>query len=193
MIERRWTYADYLRWPDDERWELIEGVAYAMSPAPTRTHQRLSMELSAQIHARVSGSNCEVYAAPFDVRLAPREASDEEITTVVQPDLSIYCDASILDERGAKGSPTLVIEILSPSNSPHDTILKRRLYETNGVPEYWIVDPPNDRIYVFVLKEGRYLEGEPYDRDRTLRASAVPAIEIDLARLFPERPPVPHP
>lgn len=108
--------------------------------------------------------------------------------------VAIYCDTGKLDERGAKGAPELIIEILSPSNVPHDTIVKRRLYEANGVAEYWIVDPQSDVIFVFLLEEGRYPDAVQYNRDQTLRATSVPAVEIDLATLFPERPaPGPHP
>ncbi|MBI4778090.1 Uma2 family endonuclease, partial [Candidatus Desantisbacteria bacterium] len=118
--EERFTYGDYLKWPDDQRWELIDGVAYDMSPAPSRKHQKVVGELFAQFHSYLKDKSCEVYVAPFDVRLPEVDegvaplAADEEIITVVQPDIVVVCDRDKLDDRGGRGAPDIVIEILSP-------------------------------------------------------------------------------
>ncbi len=135
----KFTYRDYLHWPDDERWELIDGVAYNMSPAPNRIHQKISGELHRQIANYLIGKQCEVYAAPFDVRLPATGEKNDEITTVVQPDITIVCDKSKLDKKGCKGSPDLVIEILSPYTAKKDMKEKHFLYEKFAVKEYWIV------------------------------------------------------
>ena len=145
----RFSYADYCKWTDDERWELIDGVEYDMSPAPSRIHQKLSGELFVRIYNVLKDRQCEVYAAPFDVRLPDyAEASDKEIFTVVQPDIVVVCDASKLDERGCMGAPDLVIEILSPYTAAKDMKIKRDLYEQHGVREYWLVHPTDKTFMV---------------------------------------------
>jgi len=121
----RWTYADYLTWPDDERWEIIDGVAYAMSPSPGKRHQELFGELFRQIANFLKGKSCKVFAAPFDVRLSDiSTASDNYAETVVQPDIFVVCDKNKLDERGCKGAPDLIIEISSPSTGKNDLTIK---------------------------------------------------------------------
>jgi Uma2 family endonuclease len=161
------TYADYLRWPDDVRYELIDGVAYAMAPAPTRRHQVAVGELYRQIADALDGTPCRPYLAPFDVRLAAAGASDETTNTVVQPDLSVICDRSKLDDKGCRGAPDWVIEVVSPATASHDQIVKRALYERAGVREYWIVHPTDRILTRYALAGGAYgmpalseLEGE---------------------------------
>ena len=114
-MDRRYTYADYRTWPDDERWELIDGVAWNMSPAPNRRHQGLLGELYVQVVNGVKATACRLYLAPFDVFL-PDSADQEEddVTSVVQPDLTGICDASRLTPRGCFGAPDWVVEIISP-------------------------------------------------------------------------------
>ena len=154
------TYADYLDFPDDERWELIRGEAYAMGPAPNTLHQRVSIRLSAQIVRYLEGKTCEVFSAPFDVRLVTVGKADEQIDTVVQPDITIICDPSKIDERGCLGAPDWIIEILSPATAAKDQIIKRDLYEQHGVTEYWLVHPV-DRIVTVYRLQGERSYGKP--------------------------------
>ena len=121
----KYNYADYLLWPDDERWELIEGIPYSMSPAPSRIHQEILMEISGQIRDYLKEKPCKVYPAPLDVRFAETDEADDAITTVVQPDILVVCDE----------------EILSPATSSKDMKEKFFLYEKYGVKEYWMVEP----------------------------------------------------
>ena len=139
----RFTYGDYRSWSEEDRWELIDGVAYDMTPAPARIHADLSMALLKQLLAYFEGKPCKVYYAPFDVRLPEGNEPDDEIETVVQPDLLVVCDDKKLDDKGCRGAPDLVIEILSPATASKDCILKRALYEKHGVREFWLVDPAN--------------------------------------------------
>ena len=157
----RYTYADYCTWGDDERWELIEGVPYAMSPAPNRRHQEISRELSYQFTAFLKGKPCEVFAAPFDVRLNAEKGDN----TVVQPDLLVVCDKSKLDDNGCKGAPDLIIEILSPSTSSRDKLLKFNKYLLAGIREYWIVDPVDKIVSVNTLENGKYIVNVYGDAD----------------------------
>src|SRR6478736_6826824 len=136
-----YTYADYLKWTIEERLELIKGKIFRMSPAPNRMHQALSMRIANPIYNLLRGQQCQVYTAPFDVRLPRKSLKDEDIITVVQPDICVICDPSKLDERGCIGAPDIVVEILSPSNNKKELKNKYEVYEESGVKEYWIVTP----------------------------------------------------
>ena len=176
------TYADYRTWPEDERWELIEGVAWNMSPAPTRSHQRILLNLVRLIADITDSGLCETYLAPFDVRLpddpaesadrADRgtrpddEPSDEAITTVVQPDISVFCRPDVLDDAGARAAPDLVVEILSPSTSYKDQTHKLALYERHGVREYWIVNGEARWVMVYRIGEDNRYGKPDYYRAR---------------------------
>lgn len=146
---QRFTYADVLRWPQDERWELHDGTPQAMSPAPSTAHQRFAGELHRQIANHLVGHPCEVFMAPFDVRLAPPGTPPDEVTTVVQPDIVVLCDLAGLDERGYQGAPEWIIEVLSPSTSARDQITKLALYEAHGVRCYWLVHPIDHVVTVY--------------------------------------------
>lgn len=144
-----YTYGDYVSWPDEERWELIEGRAYSMSPAPNREHQRLSGALHNQIYNFLSNSECQVYAAPFDVRLPDAGEPDNDVHSVVQPDIAVICDLSRLDDKGCRGAPDWIIEILSPSTAAKDQREKLALYEKHGVQHYWLVHPTDRVVTVY--------------------------------------------
>lgn len=144
-IERS-TIEDYYALPEGTSAELIHGIIYDMSPAPMTVHQRLSMRLSNLIynHINFKGGKCEVFTAPFDVKLSE--------DTVVQPDISVICDKSKITERGCDGAPDLVIEIVS-NNAAHDYIRKLNIYHEYGVREYWIVDPKRETVSVYIFDE----------------------------------------
>ena len=155
------TYADYCTWSDQKRWELIDGEAFEMTPAPSRSHQDSLRELFLEIGVFLRGKSCTIYSSPFDVRLydSPEQA-DNQIPTVVQPDLVVICDQTKLDEQGCRGAPDLVIEITSPGSISRDLKTKLKLYEKHGVKEYWIVSPSEKTISVFNRnKQGLY--GKP--------------------------------
>lgn len=126
--------------------------------------------------------------APFDVLLPRGEESDDETDTVVQPDISVFCDKSKITERGARGSPDLVVEILSPSTSRRDQREKFDLYARVGVREYWIVDPAAWSVWVYRLAApGRFDEGELRDRlgdVSPLASAALGGFRIDPMELF---------
>ena len=186
-LEELFTYGDYRTWNDDERWELIDGVPFCMSPAPFTRHQLLLAELVRQFTNYLQGKPCRAIPAPFDVRLPETDESDDLVATVVQPDLSVICDKNKLDNAGYRGAPDLVIEILSPETAQKDLKIKFARYERAGVWEYWIVDPAAQTVMVFSLgADGRYVRPSVYiDTDRPL-VGIFPDLEIDLAAVFAE-------
>lgn len=179
-----YTYGDYCQWQDEARFELIDGIAYAMGPAPLRRHQLTLGEIHRQIANALKGKPCQVYVAPFDVRLPKANEADEKVDTVVQPDISVICDRTKLDERGCRGAPDWVIEVISPTTASHDHILKRRLYEHAGVREYWLVHPVDRIVTVYRLADGAYPSNEIYELAETLTSTALPDVTIDWAELL---------
>ena len=177
---KRYTYADYLTWDDDQRWELIDGVPFLMS-APTVQHQRISGNLFVEIKTFLKGKPCEVFYAPFDVRLA-KDTTDD---TVVQPDLVIICDKSIMMKTGCQAAPDIVIEILSPSSLSRDMSLKLELYQRVGVREYWIVDPEDKHVLVYILENGTYYV-KSYKESDKVSVHVLEGFEINLADVFAE-------
>ncbi|AFQ42945.1 Uma2 family endonuclease [Desulfosporosinus meridiei] len=132
-----YTYQDYLGWPSDERWEIIDGIAYNMTSAPSSNHQRVIRELATAFNVFLKGKGREIFPAPFDVRLCDQEEDEQNVKTVVQPDLSLICNKHLIDQHGCKGSPDLVIEVTSPSTMQVDLKVKFRRYEVAGVKEYF--------------------------------------------------------
>ncbi len=186
--ERLYTFADYLKWNDGKRYELIDGQVYILAPAPSPEHQRISGELYRQISNYLLDKDCQVFAAPFDVRLPEGEERDEEILTIVQPDILVVCDKSKLDQRGLKGAPDMVIEIVSPSTAGRDRGVKRDLYERNGVREYWLVDYSNKTIEVYLLNEGnRYGKPVVYSAEEKVPVNIFEGLEIELSLVFRDK------
>ena len=185
--DRAFTYADYLSWPVGERWELIDGAAYDMSPAPNRRHQEIVMFVSSELYQFLRDKPCDVYVAPFDVRLATKkEATDSEIVNVVQPDVSVFCSKDKLDDAGAVAAPDIAVEVLSPYTSVKDQREKLHLYERFGVKEYWIIDAANMTLSVYSLSGGNSSYSKPavYGPEDTFTSSVVEGFELQLAGVF---------
>ncbi len=185
--DQRYTYGDYLKWLDDERWELINGTAYNMTPAPSVQHQRIVIELARQFANYFQGKACEVFVAPFDVRLPQGDEKDEDIDTVVQPDIVVVCDPGKLDEKGCRGGPDLVVEIISPSTVRKDLKEKLNLYERASVKEYWIFHPSDKTVMIFKPDtRGRYGRPEVSTPDDSIKTSLFEDLTIDLKSVFRE-------
>ena len=185
--EYRHTYAEYCSWPDDVRYELIDGQAYAMSPGPNRRHQELVGEVFLQIGTALRGSPCRTYVAPLDVRLPRGNEADDDVDTVVQPDILVVCDRAKLDDRGCRGAPDWVIEVLSPSSASHDQILKRAVYERHGVREYWLIHPVDLVVTVYRLVDGAFGKPDIYELKDALACGILPEVVIDWARVLREQ------
>jgi Uma2 family endonuclease len=179
-----YTYADYQSWPEDVRYELIDGVAYAMAPAPTRTHQSLVGELFRQVATALKDKPCQPFVAPFDVRLPHADEMDDRVDTVVQPDVLVVCDAARVDERGVRGAPDWVAEVLSPSSAAHDQITKLALYERAGVREYWLLHPSDRLVTVYRLVDGHYGRPEISEMKHSLAIGVLPDVTVDWS-IFP--------
>jgi len=181
----RFTYADYCTWPEEERWELIDGEAYAMVPAPTRRHQDMVVELVRQIANHLQGNDrCRVYVAPFDIRLPDRDEADEAVVTVVQPDIAVICDPAKLDDKGCRGAPDWIIEVLSPATAAKDQIQKRALYERHGVREYWLVHPVDRILFMYRLGANGYGKPQVLPTSGSCDPVAGPGLTIDWDRIF---------
>ncbi len=144
----RYTIAERLQWETDEQWELINGIAYAMSPAPRLLHQRLLIQLSTQLVNQLHDKPCEPFIAPVDLYPFP-DAVDERADTVVQPDLMIVCDPSLCREEGVFGAPDWILEILSATTAWKDQTEKKLVYQECGVREYWILNPDNLDLIIY--------------------------------------------
>jgi len=182
-LELKFSYADYLTWDVNVRWVILDGVPY-MQAAPSRIHQEILMELSKQFAVYLTGKPCRVYPAPFCVRLDV-EKNDNDVRNVVEPDITIVCDSSKLDEKGCKGSPDMIIEILSPSTGKNDRFTKFNKYEEAGVKVYWLVEPDQKLVSVFTLQtNGRYGRPEMYTDEDIIKVSIFSDLEIDLKPVF---------
>ncbi|TAL46711.1 MAG: Uma2 family endonuclease [Methylovulum sp.] len=185
---QHYSYSDYLGWPDDTRYELIDGSAYAMSPAPGLAHQDVAGEIYRQAANILVGRPCRVFIAPVDVRLPKQHEEDEFTDTVVQPDVLVVCDSSKLDRRGVRGAPDWIVEVLSPSTAGHDQIRKRNLYEHHGVLEYWLIHPVDRVLTVYRLIDGEYGKPGLYELRGETQVGVLPDIVIrwdDLALRLP--------
>ena len=179
--DKPYTYADYCNWEDGGRWEMIDGVAYAMA-APTFAHQMILTGLHLRFGNFLKGHSCIVLLSPFDVRLNADEADD----TVVQPDLLVVCDrAKLSDVMSCRGAPDLIIEILSPSNPGYDRLTKFNRYLRAGVKEYWMVDPETKSVQICSLRDGSY-DTIIYTERATVPVGVLPGLEISLPEVFAE-------
>lgn len=179
-----YTYADYLQWKIEERVELFKGRILKLS-APNRIHQYVSGALYIKIGVYLQNKKCQVYAAPFDVRLpVHNRKKDNEVTTVVQPDICVICDETKLDDRGCCGAPDLVVEILSPGNSQKEVRLKFEIYEEAGVKEYWLVHPVEQTLIAYSLHENAFGGGKMYAPGDILYSTAVQGLSIDMNEIF---------
>lgn len=181
QLKSGFTVSDYLEWPDEERWELIDGVAYDMSPAPTTPHQDLIGEVFLQTATLLRGKPCRPFMAPFDVYLpkVKTDLRDRRNNVVVQPDMVVICDRAKLDRRGCIGAPDWIVEVLSPYTSAKDQTVKRELYEREGVKEYWLLHPDDRVLNVYRLVRGRY--GKPHAQALSgkTKVVALAGLEID--------------
>ncbi len=170
------TWEDYQNWPDDQRWELVDGEAYAMSPSPQTRHQLILSSLHAQIYNYLKNKSCKVIPAPMDVKLSE--------TDIVQPDILVVCDPNQIKQTHIDGPPTLVIEILSPFSLRHDRLRKTQLYAKFGVKEYWIVTPYPSLMEVLLLSNHAYEINGVFSNEDNLSSPTFSDLNLNLAAVF---------
>ncbi len=179
---RKYTYEDYMNIPEGERIEIIDGEVYNMTP-PSRNHQKLSFVLSGKLFNYLQGKTCEAYVAPFAVFLGEESQSLKE-RHCVEPDLSVICDKKKLIQQGCLGSPDFIIEIVSPSTRSHDYMRKLNLYSMYGVKEYWIVNPLNKTIAVYVSNDGTFEVPEKYTFYDTIESAVLENFFVDFSEIL---------
>jgi len=183
-LSKSYTYADYLTWQFQERVELIMGKIFKMSPAPSPKHQYISSLVNADFVIYLKGKHCKSFAAPFDVYL-PVKNSKGESNTVVQPDICIVCNDKIITEKGCEGVPDLIVEIVSKTSVTRDLHEKYDLYEQCGVKEYWIINPNDKSLNIFVLDaKGKYQVSKPMTYGDRVKSKLFPGLDIDLNDIF---------
>jgi Uma2 family endonuclease len=183
------TYEDYLTWKFKERIELIKGKIFKMSPAPLVTHQTIVGNIYISLYSKLEKYPCSVLFSPVDVKLIGkpfrRKVKDNEIFTVVQPDIIVVCDPEKLeDPRSINGAPEMVVEVLSPGNTKTETKHKLNLYEENGVLEYWVVHPPYKYVEVYLLKNNRYSKPTIYEMGEDIPCAVLREIKIPVDEIF---------
>ena len=179
------TYRDYAGWPADERWELIDGHAFNMAPAPTTWHQGTVVQITSMLAAHFGAHGCRVFCAPTDVLLL--ESGNLDIsgaTTVVQPDVLVVCDPAKVRKPHVVGAPDLVVEVTSPATAAKDARIKRDLYARAGVREYWLADPELKLVTRYRLLDSGYGLPDVFGPGDSLTSSAFPDLSVALDALF---------
>ncbi len=178
--DKKYTWQDYLTWPDDERWEVIDGEAYAMTPSPTFRHQKITGNFYVILRDKLKGKRCVPAIAPLDVYL--------DNFNFVQPDVMVVCDEKKIKDR-IYGAPDLIIEVLSPSTSLKDKREKKNLYERFGVREYIVVHLEEMFIERYSLKRNKFEEPTVLGTEDVLKLSSLDGIDIQLREIFESEPP----
>lgn len=181
----RYSYADYLKWDFDVMVELIKGKIFKQAAAaPKRNHQRISLHISSEFYNFLKGKTCQVYEAPFDVRLPVKSKRNEDIDTVVQPDICVICDPEKLDNEGCIGAPDLIVEILSPGNNRKELRNKYEVYEESGVREYWVIHPDEQTLLIYTLTDGKYQPSKLFTSGDIVESNCIQGFKLDLEEVF---------
>lgn len=185
--EEIFTYADYLKWDTEERFELYSGIPVMMSPAPKSEHQKITLNIASELRALFKGkeSPCQVFVAPYDVVLPEENESENSATNVVQPDVLVVCDKNKITPRNCLGAPDLAVEVLSPSTALNDQKYKYELYQKHGVKEYWIADPEAGFLIRYILDDaGKYQRDGVYAHGDMLPLFFLEEMMLDLSQVF---------
>jgi Uma2 family endonuclease len=174
-----WTYEMYSALPDDGRhYEVVQGVLM-MSPAPEMAHQGIIQRISRYLDEQIFSTNRGlVFTGPVDVVL--------ESQKVVQPDVLVLLENHLdrLQEKSVEGAPDLVVEVISPSSATYDRLVKHNLYEQEGIPEYWLINPKEQSIEVFVLEMGKYRSLGAFRNEQIVQSYLVPNETVQAAHFF---------
>ncbi|RKO61884.1 Uma2 family endonuclease [Caldibacillus debilis] len=181
------TYKEYATWPEGKRCEVLDGKIISMAPSPTPEHQSVSIQLSIEFGSYLRGKDCSVLAAPIDVYLFEdyqNEWIDEKVRNWVCPDLIVVCDKNKIQKNRIVGAPDLVVEILSPATAKIDRMDKRLAYGRARVKEYWIVDPANRLVEVYLPRNGSLELHNVYNHKDSIPVRVLKGLTIDLRKIF---------
>ncbi|HMI05063.1 MAG TPA: Uma2 family endonuclease [Pedobacter sp.] len=179
-----YSYANYLNWHIQERFELIKGKIFEMT-APSTRHQECTGKIFGELYLFLKNHRCRAFIAPFDVRFPYKSKDDVDVTTVLQPDVCVVCDPTKIDQRGCIGAPDIVVEVLSPGNNRKELDNKFKIYEEFGVREYWIVHPSERSLIQYLLNEdGIFVAGKPYTSGDDLVSDLLPGFRLNIDELF---------
>jgi Uma2 family endonuclease len=184
-FSKTYTYADYYAWRFEERVELFKGKVNPMGESPGTNHQQVLGNIACQFGNFLKGKETEVLIAPLDIRLVDKGIKDEDITTVVQPDIIVFCDETTLDDRGGIGSPSIVIEILLPGKNVKEINLKFDLYEEFKIKEYWLVRLDEQSLTQYILNNnGKYDGKRPLTAGDKATTPLIPGFELNIDDVF---------
>jgi Uma2 family endonuclease len=183
-LSKTYSFADYFSWRFEERIELIKGKIFKMSPAPSYLHQEVTGEIFTQLKIFLKKKECKVCIAPFDVRIPRKTNNDDEILTVLQPDICVICDRKKIDKKGCLGAPDLVVEVLSPGNNAKELKYKYDIYEEAGVKEYWVVSPQNMNIILYTLVDSKYVPCRALVNGDIVASTVLPGFTLHISELF---------
>lgn len=183
-LSKIYSYADYLQWDFEERVELIKGKVFPLY-TPFTAHQRVSGNIVFALANFLYKKQETVFNAPFDVRFPNLSKENQDIFTVLQPDISVICDRNKIDEPGCLGAPDIVVEILSPGNNKKELQNKYEVYEENGVQEYWIVSPQDKTFLKYTLSnEGTYFPSRLLTFGSEVTTPVLPGFVLNLEQVF---------
>ena len=182
----RYSYADYLSWDIEEMVELIKGKVFRQIAAPRTNHQKVSFTIAGKLYDFLKGKKCQGFTAPFDVRLPSLSKKNEDIFTVVQPDICVVCDPEKLDKAGCVGAPDLIMEILSPGNKKKELQDKYEVYEESVVKEYWVIHPEEQMLMKYTLTDGKYVASKLFASGEVVASACLEGFQLDLEEVFGE-------
>lgn len=183
-VSGTYSYASYLRWKFQERVELIKEKMFQMS-APNTKHQVCTGNIFVALHQFLKAKQCRVFISPFDVRFPGKSLADQDVFTVLQPDICVVCDDRKIDDKGCIGAPDSVVEVLCPGNNRKDLDFKFKVYEESGVREYWILDPVKQALLKYVLQEnGVFVAREPCVLPEAFTSDVLPGFYLNMEELF---------
>lgn len=181
-VKKPYTWQDYQTLPEGDRWEILDGEPFSMSPSPSIRHQTILGDLFVQLHPQFKGKKCQPILAPFDVKF--------DDLNCTEPDLMIVCDPNQIKTNHVEGAPALVVEIVSDHGIVRDRVHKMRLYARSGVKEYWIITPWPPMIEVFLLDGESYRVAGGFRKEDAFRSPSFPKLKLDLKAIF-DYPPGP--
>jgi prevent-host-death family protein len=178
------SYEEFLMLSKDssERYEYIDGHVYLLV-SPAFDHQSIIAYVINTLFIWFGGKKCRPLTAPFDVTLTNKLHNDSK--NVVQPDVLVICDTGKISGKGRyTGTPTLVVEVLSPTSRSIDMLEKLDLYSGSGVKEYWIIDPVNTQAYLYVFTERKIAEYYVFRKNETIKSRSFEGLEVSLEQAF---------